>query len=77
VLNVSITTPARAQEREIGPISLSLVSHGDIISYERVYRIINIPSDIQSRPSHTSSVFLHILRRLRSTPVYCNPLQSF
>ena len=68
MLNVSITTPARAQERETGSSLLSLVSHGDIISYERVYPLINI----QSRLSHHQGASPPILRRLRSTPAYHN-----
>ncbi|KAN0111184.1 hypothetical protein V8E52_008796 [Russula decolorans] len=55
--------------------SLSLVSYGGIICFERVYRIINIPSpNIHLRPSHTSSVFLHILHCLQPTPVLSESL---
>ena len=58
VLNVSIATPARAQEREVGSACLfCLVSHGDIISYECVNRIINIPSNIQPVPPTARASF--------------------
>ena len=47
-----------AQEREVGSTCLfCLVSHGDIISYECVYRIINIPSNIQPVPPTARASF--------------------
>jgi hypothetical protein len=72
VLNVSITTPARAQEREIGPISLSLSSPMAISSVMNASTVSSIsPPPISNRVAPTARAsfctFFAAYGQLRST----------
>jgi hypothetical protein len=71
VLNVSITTPARAQEREIGPISLSLSSPMAIPSVMNASTVSSISTPISNRVAPTARAsfctFFAAYGRLRST----------